>query len=62
MEDESAWEEHLAAFLADRARWKQLLQSADRHKSGRINDREFSLESLTRRLVAHEHHHLFTPR
>jgi hypothetical protein len=57
-----SWEDHLAVYLADRARWKQLLKSADRHKGGQINDREHSIESLTRRLVAHEHHHLFTPR
>ena len=56
------WEEHLAVYLADRVRWKQLLESADRHRSGKINDKEHSIESLTRRLVAHEHHHLFTPR
>ena len=57
-----AWEEHLAVFLADRARWKQLLQSADRHKSGKINGKEHSIEGLTRRLVDHEHLHLFNPR
>jgi hypothetical protein len=56
------WENHLAAYLADRVRWKRLLKSADRHKAGKINGREHSIESLTRRLVAHEHHHLFTPR
>ena len=48
--------------LADRTRWKDLLKSADRQKSGKINDKEHSIESLTRRLVAHERHHLFTPR
>jgi hypothetical protein len=57
-----SWEEHLTAYLADRGRWKQFLKSADRHKTGKINDREHSIESLTERLVAHEHHHLFTPR
>lgn len=57
-----AWEEHRAAFLADRARWKTLLITADRHKTGKLNDKEQSIESLTQRLVAHEHHHLFTPR
>lgn len=56
------WEEHLAVYLADRARWKQLLNSTDVHKSGKINDKPHSIESLTRRLVAHEYHHLFTPR
>jgi len=56
------WEEHLAVYLADRTRWKELLQSADRQKTGKINDKEHSIESLTHRLVGHEHHHLFTPR
>ena len=56
------WEDHFAVYLADRARWKQLLKTADRYKSGKINDKEHSIESLTKRLVAHEHHHLFTPR
>jgi hypothetical protein len=56
------WEDHLAVYLADRARWKHLLKTADRHKSGKINDKEHSIESLTKRLVGHEHHHLFTPR
>jgi hypothetical protein len=56
------WEEHLAAYLADRGRWKELLKSADRQRTGKINDKEHSIESLTGRLVAHEHHHLFTPR
>jgi len=56
------WEDHLAKFLADRARWKQLLEDADRDKSGKINNNVHSIESLTRRLVAHEHYHLFTPR
>jgi hypothetical protein len=56
------WEDHLAKFLSDRARWKQLLIGADRDKSGKINDKVHSIESLTMRLVAHEHHHLFTPR
>jgi hypothetical protein len=57
-----SWEDHLAAYLADRARWKDLLKSADGRKSGKINDKEHSIESLTQRLVAHEHLHLFTPR
>jgi uncharacterized damage-inducible protein DinB len=57
-----AWETHRAAYLTDRARWKELLISADRQKSGKINGKEHSIESLTQRLVAHEHHHLFTPR
>jgi hypothetical protein len=56
------WETHLAAYLADRARWKALLFSADRRKAGKINGQEHSIESLTLRLVSHEHHHLFTPR
>jgi hypothetical protein len=57
-----AWEDHLAAYRADRARWRELLKTADRQKTGKINGQEHSIESLTRRLVAHEHHHLFTPR
>jgi DinB superfamily len=57
-----SWEIHLAAYLADRARWKELLISADRQKTGKINGTEHSIESLTLRLVGHEHHHLFTPR
>jgi hypothetical protein len=57
-----AWEDHLAAYLADRSRWKQLLKSMDRYKAGKINDKVHSAESLTAHLVAHEHHHLFTPR
>jgi hypothetical protein len=56
------WDDHLAAYLADRARWKHLLKSTDRHQSGKINDKERSIESLTQQLVAHERHHLFTPR
>ncbi|MBC8065679.1 MAG: DinB family protein [Chlorobia bacterium] len=56
------WEEHLAAFKAERLRWKDLLKSADRTKAGKINEKEHSIESLTDRLVGHEHHHLFTPR
>jgi hypothetical protein len=56
------WDEHLAAFNADRVRWKALLETADRQKAGKMNDRPHSIESLTRGLVAHEHHHLFTPR
>ena len=56
------WEDHLPKFLSDRARWKQLLIGADRDKSGKINDKVHSIESLTRRLVAHEQHHLFNPR
>jgi hypothetical protein len=57
-----SWEDHRAAFIVDRARWKDLLKSSDRHKSGKINDKEHSIESLTSRLVAHEHHQLYTPR
>ena len=57
-----SWEDHLATFLADRGRWKALLTNTDRHKMGKINGKEHSIESLTQRLVAHEHHHLFTPR
>jgi hypothetical protein len=57
-----AWEDHLAAYVADRLRWKELLQSADRSKTGKINGKERSIESLTHGLVVHEHHHLFTPR
>ena len=57
-----SWEDHLAVFLADRARWKALLLTVDRKKMGKINDKEHSIESLTQRLVSHEHHHLFTPR
>jgi DinB superfamily len=60
--DQVSWEDHIAAYVADRRRWKELLKSADRQKTGKINDREHSIESLTQRLVAHEHHHLFTPR
>ncbi|MGC4046029.1 MAG: hypothetical protein QM758_19740 [Armatimonas sp.] len=56
------WEEHLAAFKADRLRWKELLKSADRQKAGKLNDKERSIESLTSILVSHEYHHLFTPR
>lgn len=58
--EQVAWDEHLRAFLADRARWRTLLETADRQKSGKLNDKEQSIESLTQRLVAHEHHHLFT--
>lgn len=57
-----SWEDHLAAFLADRVRWKDLLKSTDRQKTGKVNDRAHSIESLTQGLVAHEHHHLFTLR
>jgi len=57
-----SWSDHLTAYLTDRAHWKELLASTDRQKSGKINDKEQSIESLTRRLVDHEHHHLFTPR
>jgi hypothetical protein len=57
-----AWETHLAAYLADRSCWKELLTSADRQKTGKINGKEQSIESLTLRLVGHEHQHLFTPR
>jgi hypothetical protein len=53
---------HLDAYLADRARWRELLISADRQRSGKLNGKEHSIESLTERLVAHEHHHLFNPR
>lgn len=56
------WEDHLATFLADRLAWKNVLKSADRQKTGWINGKEHSIESLTDRLVSHEHHHLFTPR
>jgi hypothetical protein len=57
-----SWEDHLAAYRADRVRWKELLKRADRQKTGKINGTEHSIESLTLRLVAHEHYHLFTPR
>jgi hypothetical protein len=57
-----SWEVHLAAYLADRARWKELLILADRQRTGKINGKEHSIEGLTLRLVDHEHHHLFTPR
>lgn len=53
------WDEHHSAFLADRARWRSLLVSADRRCGGKINGGEFTIESLTERLVAHEHHHLY---
>lgn len=56
------WEEHLSVYRADRIRWKELLKSADRQRTGKINGKERSIESLTSVLVAHEHHHLFTPR
>ncbi len=56
------WAEHLSAFVADRARWKELLTSADRQRMGKLNDKVHSIESLTSRLVAHEHYHLFEPR
>jgi len=60
--EQVSWEDHLAAYRADRIRWKELLRSSDRQRSGKINDKEHSIESLTHRLVSHEHHHLFTPR
>jgi len=60
--EQVSWEDHLAAYVADRARWKDLLKSADRYKKGKVNDKEHSIEGLTSRLVSHEHHHLFTPR
>jgi hypothetical protein len=56
------WQEHLAAFVADRVRWKELLAIADRQRAGKMNDKEQSIETLTSRLVAHEHYHLFEPR
>jgi len=49
-------------YLTDRARWKDLLIAADRHRSGKINDKERSIASLTQILVSHEHHYLFTRR
>lgn len=55
-----SWDEHLAQYKADRARWKALLKSSDRQKTGKINDKVHTIESLTERLVSHEHHHLFT--
>lgn len=57
-----SWEEHLRVYLADRTRWKELLLTTDRERGGKINDKEFSIESLTKRLVDHEHYHLFMPR
>lgn len=57
-----SWEDHLATYLKDRARWKELLQTTDRTRKGKLNGKEFSIEDLTSRLVSHEHHHLFTPR
>lgn len=53
------WEQHLAVYLADRARWRELLASTDRTRAGKLNGRECSIASLTEKLVAHEHHHLF---
>ena len=57
-----SWEDHLAVYLADRARWKDLLNTSGQQQSGQINGKAYSIESLTERLVAHEHHHLYTPR
>jgi len=57
-----SWEEHLAAFKAGRARWKELLTSTDRTAAGKINGKDHSLESLTRRLVMHEQQHLINPK
>lgn len=55
------WEDHLAAYQADRARWKVLLHSTDRKTAGEINGQKHSVESLARRLVLHERQHLFGP-
>lgn len=56
------WEDHLAAFRADRLRWKELLATADRSTSGKMNEKPFTIEDLTSRLVAHEHYHIHSPR
>jgi hypothetical protein len=57
-----AWNDHLSAFQTDRARWKDLLRSADRTKGGKLNGKPSTIESLTAKLIAHEHQHLFDPR
>lgn len=56
------WEDHLAVFRADRIRLKEFLKTADRSRGGKINSNEHTIEGLVSRIVAHEHHHLFTPR
>lgn len=57
-----SWEEHMTAYKADRQRWKEFLESADRQTSGKYNGKDASIETMTCRLIDHEHHHLFTPR
>ena len=57
-----AWHDHLAAYVADRTRWKAILSTADRMRGGVVDGKPRTIASLTGRLVAHEKRHLIGPR
>lgn len=56
------WDEHRAAFLRNRQEWKELMATADLSAGGKLNRIPHTVESLVRRLVLHEHGHLFEPK
>ena len=60
--DSIPWDDHMRSYRADRKRLRDFLKTADRQRGGKINTNEHTIESLVSRIVAHEHHHLFTPR
>jgi hypothetical protein len=57
-----SWSEHLTDYKADRLRLRELLKTADVERGGKINAVDHTIKGLVRRIVLHEHHHLFTPR
>lgn len=56
------WEEHLAAFVADRKTLLAFLSSADRSRGGKLNANDRTIEMLVDILAGHERYHLFEPR
>ncbi len=52
------WDEHMDVYCNDRKHWLELISGADRTRSGKWNRKPDTVEGLTKRLMAHEAHHI----
>jgi len=54
------WDEHRAAYLADRSKWQELVNrpGLDRTRQGKLSGKLRTIESLTSILASHEQHHI----
>lgn len=52
------WQELLGRFESDRAEWRQILAEIDPTRQTQSMKRTWSAQTLTKRMVDHEHRHL----